>query len=100
LFLTLQSLEMRHPLFVVSRIDRHQSVPFAVVNRAALPRLEVPRRGVVLRRNGARYALTVNLMFANEVAAPVGQDADGQRPIKTLGWGGVVCDALHGVVSL
>jgi hypothetical protein len=34
------------------------------------------------------------------VAAPVGQDADGQRPIKTLGWGGVVCDALHGVVSL
>ena len=62
---------------------------------AALPRLKVPRRGVVLRRDGARCALTVNLVFANEVAAPVGQDADGQHAVKTLGWGGVVCDALH-----
>jgi hypothetical protein len=33
------------------------------------------------------------------VAAPIGQDADGQDAIAALGRGGVVCNALHGVVS-
>ena len=60
-----------------------------------MPRLEVPRGGVVLQRDGACGALAVNLVFADEMAAPIGQDADGQDAIVALGRGSVVGNALH-----